>query len=419
MRVAMLIRALLSRIAGAHRDTSGQMAILFVLTLLVVFILFALAFDAGLWYFDHRTAQNQSEAAALAAVQELPASDTGRATTAANEWLTKNGSGPEEKSCLDYSDRNGDGQFDTARVCVGRPSPGIFAALSGIHSVHVSAAATATVGPVSMSNVMPWAIVPPDPQCSNPGEACQDRDTNGDTTIDDSDQTCGYYPPVPPGGALCPWGLNEDRLYPFKVSEHYTPGNFGAIAACGNGATNYRDCITGEVVSGFFEEDKTVQVDPQTGNLGQNTNAALADRYAREGADGVYECDVPSTPDATTGLDPVGKALAEDKFVDDPVPGCDFRLVVVPVIDHFPDGHKQILVLGVATFGIAKWDRKSPWNDSFGTATAECGQASGSGFDCGMVWGYLMADALPPDFLLEQIGDTDNPFAPLLIALID
>lgn len=413
-------RTLLVRIAKAHRDDSGQMAILFVLTLLVVFIFFALAFDAGLWYFDHRTAQNQSEAAALAAVQELPATDTGPATAAADDWLTKNGSGSDERSCLDYSDRNGDGRFDTARVCVRRESPGIFAALSGIDFVNVSAAATATVGPVTMSNVMPWGIVPPDPDCSNPGEACQDRDTNGDTTIDDFDDTCGYYPPVPPGGTLCPWGLNEDRLYAFKVSEHYTPGNFGAIAACGNGATNYRDCITGETVSGFWPESGTVQVDPQTGNLGKNTNAALVDRYAKEGADGVYECDVRSTPDPTTGLDPVGKAIAEDKFVDDPEPGCDFRLVVVPIIDHFPQGHSDsILVLGLATFGIAKWDRNSPWGDALGTVNEECGQATGAGFDCGMVWGYLMTDALPPYFLLEQIGDTDNPFAPLLIALID
>jgi len=140
-----LSRTLLRRIAGAHRDDSGQMAILFVLTLLVVFIFFALAFDAGLWYFDHRTAQNQADAAALAAVQELPATDTSKATAAADDWLTKNGSNPGERYCLDYSDRNGDGKPDTVRVCVRRESPGIFAALSKIKSVWVSAAATATV----------------------------------------------------------------------------------------------------------------------------------------------------------------------------------------------------------------------------------------------------------------------------------
>ena len=402
-------------IANLHRDRRGQMAILFVLTLLVVFILFALAFDAGLWYFDHRTAQNQSEAAALAAVQELPDTDIGPATDAVNQWLTKNGAAGDLANCPpplegkpNYSDRNGDGLFDTVRVCVGRDSPGIFAALSGIDAVHISAAATATVGPVTIANVMPWGIVPPDPPCTaDAGRQCQ-NDLDGDTVMED----CGVFED-------CPWGLEPNRLYPFKVSEHYTPGNFGALAACGNGATNYRDCITGETVSGFWEQGGTVQVDPQTGNLGENTNSALEDRYAVEGADGVYECDVPSTPDATTGLDPVGKALAEDKFVDDPEPGCDFRLVVVPIIDQFPDGHKQILVLGIATFSIASWDRTPKYGNAVGTTDQQCGVATGAGFECGMVWGYLMKDALPPDFLLEQIGDTDNPFAPLLIALID
>jgi Flp pilus assembly protein TadG len=401
-------RTLLKRIADAHRDDSGQMAILFILTLLVVFIFFALAFDAGLWYFDHRTAQNQSEAAALAAAQELPNTDTSGATAAADEWLAKNGSGADERYCLDYSDRSGDGKFDTARVCVRREAPGIFAALSGIKSVWVSAAATATVGRVTMSNVMPWGIVPPDPTCTaDAGRECQNP-FNTDGVMAD----CGTF-------EECPWGLDMNRLYPFKLSSHITPGNFGAIAACGNGATNYRDCITGQTVSGFWEEDETVQVDPQTGNLGQNTNVALADRYAQDGADGTYDCDITSKPDAVTGLDPVGKALAQDKFVDNPQPGCDSRLVVVPVIDHFPQGHSDsIQVLGVATFGIAKWDRNSPWGDALGTVDSECGQASGSGFDCGMVWGYLMKDAQPPDFLLEQIG-SDNPLAPLLIALVD
>jgi hypothetical protein len=162
-------------------------------------------------------------------------------------------------------------------------------------------------------------------------------------------------------------------------------------------------------------------VDTQTGNMGANTKSALEDRYLAEGADGVYECDIASTPDATTGLDPDGKDAARDKFVDDPEPGCDFRLVVVPVIHHFPPqgASEDILVLGVATYGIAKWDRNAPWGDGLGTTADECGEAAEPGFDCGMVWGYLMKDALPPDFLLEQIGDTDNPFAPLLIALVE
>ena len=55
-----------------RRDEKGQMAIVMVLVLPVIFLLFALALDAGIWFFDHRLAQNQADAAVLAAVQHLP-----------------------------------------------------------------------------------------------------------------------------------------------------------------------------------------------------------------------------------------------------------------------------------------------------------------------------------------------------------
>jgi hypothetical protein len=76
-------------------------------------------------------------------------------------------------------------------------------------------------------------------------------------------------------------------------------------------------------------------------------------------------------------------------------------------------------VLGVATFGIVEWDRKSPWGNVFGTSDKACGQASASGLNCGMVWGFLIKDAVPPDFLLDQISETWNPLAPILRAMIE
>ena len=393
------------RAARDPRGERGQIAIGFVLTLLFIFLVFALAFDTGVWFFDHRTAQNQAEAAALAAVQELPSADTTAAVAAADAALAANGSDSGERSCLEFDDRNGDGRYETARVCVQRDSPGVFAALSGVNFVTVSAAATATVGPVDIANVMPWGVVPPDIDCDEPGETCQ-NDPDGDGTLED----CGDF-------LDCPWGLPADQLFAFKVSGTITPGNFGAIAACGNGATNYRDCITGTTVSGFWEEGEDVNVETQTGNLGQNTNSALTMRYP---ASTWAACDVLATPDPVTGLDPDGHAAAIDRYVDDPVPGCEARLVMVPIIEEFPQGASDdIHVIGVGVFGITSWDRTAPWGDAEGDAGDECGTATVGGFACGMVWGFFMQDAVPPGFLLERIGDTDNPFAPLLIALVE
>ena len=45
------------RVATLRPDEGGQMAFMMG---------FALALDAGVWYFDHRTAQNQADAAVLA-----------------------------------------------------------------------------------------------------------------------------------------------------------------------------------------------------------------------------------------------------------------------------------------------------------------------------------------------------------------
>ena len=133
-----------------RREEAGQIAIMMVLTIPVMFMFMALALDAGVWAVDHRMAQNQVDAAALAAAQSLPVQDTARVGT----WLAKNGSGPEDLCVPDgngpypqYLDRypsGGDGRIDTVRVCVRRKSHGIFSNLSGISFVWISAAAGAT-----------------------------------------------------------------------------------------------------------------------------------------------------------------------------------------------------------------------------------------------------------------------------------
>jgi hypothetical protein len=375
---------------------------------------FAVAFDAGVWFFDHRTAQNQAEAAALAAVQELPAVDTTTATDAAKTWLARNGTDFAADGCspdwIEYSDVNSDGKYDQVKVCLRRSSSVVFAALSSVTDVQVSASATALTGPVSIANVMPWAIIPPDPNCVE-GQICH-YDQNGDGDYTDDGECSAPF-------AECPWGLNKDNLYRFKSGGG---GNTGIIDACGQGAVNYRDCIEGETISGFFEEGEDVVVGLQGGNLGQNTDNALRARYAAEAAAG-WPCDVPATPVITTGYDPDGRALAYQRFDTNPPAGfnCADRLVLIPILGSMPPqggGSASLEVLGVATFGLASWNRVSN-KDAYGTTSQACSTSVGSGFDCGMVWGYLMEGLRPPDFLLQRIADSDNPFAPLLIALVE
>lgn len=406
------------------RDDSGQMAFLMVLTLPVVFAFIVLGVEVGLLFLDHRLAQNQADAAVLAATQFLPAADTDQATDAVHDWLEKNGSRPDDLACLEYSDLHPpsmpDGKFDMVRVCLERESPGIFSTFSGLPFVTVGAIAAARVGPVSVvANIMPWALVPPDADCNTAGEPCQ-SDLNGDFVVD-ANEHCGYYPPVPVGGDLCPWGISADRLWVFKSDDPITPGNFAPIRACGNGVPEYIDCIEGELPTGFYEAGETLNVAVQPGDLGANTNKALNSRYAAEGADNVWECDVDSYPDILSGMDPVGKAAAWEAYVTNPIVGCDFRLVAVPILGQFPEGASEdVEVLGVATFAIAKWDRNAPFGNAEGTSTHACGTAANnSGFKCGMVWGYFMENIRPPNVLVGQIGVSENPFAPVAIAMVE
>ena len=408
--------------ASQGRDESGQMAFLMILTLPVLFIFLSLSVDVGAWFLDHRTAQNQADAAVLAAVQFLPDADTNEATAAVYTWLEKNGSGPDDLACLEYSDLHPaigpDGKFDSVRVCIERESPLIFSQFLDIPFVEVGATAAARIGPAaSITNVMPWALAPPDPTCDGAGQECfTDLDGDGDL------ESCGYYPPVPLGGELCPWGLNENVLRVLKFNSGVAPGNFAAIKACGNGVSDYRACVEGTIPTDGFSVGETVYVETEPGNLGGNTNEALENRLDAEGGDGTWECDIDAMPDPITGMDPDGRAAAWAKFADPATmtAGCDFRLVTVPLIDEFPDGGAgDVVVLGVATFAIAGWDRQPPWGESVGTTTKPCGQSGGVGFECGMVWGYLMGGVWPPTMLADQISNANVPYAPLLIALVE
>ncbi len=132
-----------------RRDEDGQIAIMMVMVFPVVFIIFGLAFDAGLAFTDHRIAQNQVDAAALAGTLTLPDWDSTQATADVERWLAKNGAEPEDHSCLEYLDLQPaaapDNRFDTLRVCVRRQTPSTFFQLVGIPFIWVSASATATV----------------------------------------------------------------------------------------------------------------------------------------------------------------------------------------------------------------------------------------------------------------------------------
>mgnify|MGYP000396548509 CR=1 FL=1 len=442
-----------TRISDGRAGERGQSAIAFIILILVIFMLFALAFDVGLAAFDHRWAQNQAEAAALAGALQLPSDQDGPARDAAIQTLQRNGALDgrtynQVDIWVGYSDANGFhpdarnalGKYDSVRVRLRRTAPAFFARLFefgsiSVESIFVSAAATAKAGSAGAADrVMPWGVVPPAP-CNDPGQ------TNCWTE--------GFR-------------LNNDKLYSLMCDspgcDGWTaaPGNLGALRVCdyqgggnpGSGANEYRDCISLDAPSaGVFEVGGMVNVWPRPGNMGNRTNDGLNAYVSKYGepitGPGAYPCDVLATPDPVTGADPDGREAALNKLGYNPTTGgfdlnsapqCSHRAVLIPVVNGFPQGTSgSATILALATFYIAGWDRRGGgWGDSEGNLNTPCGngpieQPKGKDaqptpvWRCGLVWGFFIPEYPlgDPRDALQKIADSPNPLAPVMVALID
>jgi hypothetical protein len=129
------------------RSNNGQSAVLMILFLVVLVAMVAAVLDVGSWMRSDRKLQADTDAAALAAAQELPY-DTSTARSKAQEYGTKNGA----------TIAAGDVTFetrvipnDTVVVRTTRTVPGVFTGLFGIRSVDVHAAAKARSGSLAQA----------------------------------------------------------------------------------------------------------------------------------------------------------------------------------------------------------------------------------------------------------------------------
>jgi hypothetical protein len=94
-------------------------------------------------------------------------------------------------------------------------------------------------------------------------------------------------------------------------------------------------------------------------------------------------------------------------------------------LHNLPSSGVQTKVLGLATFGVANW-WKSGSTPFKGDATHSCTTTAlppGPTFDCGAAWGYLFDYAIdkarPSTILLQRMGPTKNPIAPIFVALVE
>jgi len=165
-------------------------------------------------------------------------------------------------------------------------------------------------------------------------------------------------------------GLDAEAVYVFELSsgEWHTPGNFGALAVYGNGTNDYRDAVEGKcglVIacdsdSPYVAEGQTLACETQTGALGQNTDAALTDRYPPSTW---VTCDVQTDADGYTNA--VAKAE---------LPQCKDRAVPMAIINSFPPQGQSA---DIDIWGLNKDLVLHP------TTGPEGGLAVGVGYDAG------------------------------------
>ncbi len=399
---------ILRKIIDSSRGQRGQVMVLAVGVLIMSLGAIMISVDVAWWMRDKRDAQNDTDAIALAAVQDLP--DRLAAELSGDDWAVANGVDPfndmGQPACTDgqlAGALNSDGFYrycfidlepqdgldDMVRVKVSRPSNSFIADAFGVGSPTLNPSAAAAKIRAYGACIMPWAI---------------------DAVIEDP---FAY-------GVDEVWGVlgipvDVETLFIFQFSpgggfagEDGASGNFGALGVYGANASDYRDTIENECGSqgqnACDSDDPVVSPDSvgcdiETGNLGVTTPKALNDRADIYGeVDPYTNCDVGAYADAV--------ANAEDG-------SCLGRQVVLAIIKDFPDqGFEEIDVYGIANFYIAGWDRSAPPND---------GDSFDGVPDTGIVWGYLLLEEFggTPAWAFDFTKQSNNPFAPIIVALVE
>jgi len=279
---------------GTRRGERGQALIMFVLAAGVLFGFTAMAIDVGIILHQRRVLQNTADAAALAGAIELPDSP-GLAYDKARQWAELNGI---DVASGDQLDITVDPIENSVTVRVEREQGFMFGRVLGLVSTGVPAAATARVGsPLTLSGVLPFGVL----------ESALNYNGNPTTIKYDSNNP--------------------------------TTGNFGPIRIDGNGATVLEQSIKYGTQNGVCAESQPACPDPTVQTQTGNTISAVRNGFNFRLSNTSSACDTFSEvliPDGNGSYRINGPC---NPFVGAP---ASMRLVLVPVIDSFPNGSAPV-----------------------------------------------------------------------------
>jgi len=271
------------------KSENGAVAIIVSIAIATLIGVIAYVIDTGWLYENRRDLQSVADASALAGVQELP-ENPGLATQKAIEYANQN------NLSINASDVTISNTFvnnDTITVrAVREDMPMFFAGIFGQNTADVGAVATATIGsPSKVTGIIPWGFVSND---YTPGV----------------EYTLKYGSPPEPG-----------------------PGNFGALAVDGSGATVYRNSIINGATTPL---SAGMWLDPETGNMTGPTRHGTNDRISNQ-----QNYIMDSFEALTEQVGSVYKLTRDDS-----------QFIVVPWVTSFGNGNQPVQILGFLQFVI-------------------------------------------------------------------
>lgn len=204
------------RTRAAKRSEQGQTVVFAVVMLSVLIAFAAVVIDGGTLLYERRTMQGDADAAAMAAVQELPASTT-LAEFSARDYTEnpmRNGDDGGALGSIAFADSNTQVTVEVTKTMSGK-----FLTFLGAGPQNVKGRAVADISQVSaVGRMLPFGVMRDAYEISQPAEQMQLRDDN-------TERRGLVYPDA---GEACTWTTGGSDIRELIASTEYG----GALDAC-------------------------------------------------------------------------------------------------------------------------------------------------------------------------------------------
>jgi hypothetical protein len=297
----------------------GQIIVITALLLPALAGMTGLAVDIGTYASERRNLQNEADAIALAAAQELP--NNSDVTAMANEWA-ENNDVPLSQLTLDIE---GGTTAPLVRATITKNHEFAFLRIFGISDKDVTAKAAAVkVSFGGGAGIVPWSIT----------QATLDATTSGDLVVMKYDAT---------GADIGNFGvirIDGPGASVYNQSVMYGSTTVACAASAPNCTTTACPGLYPTVCAETSPECDGPECTPQTGNVIGPTRSGVDFRmnYTSTSCDSFGEAFAPDSGDKYTlnpgcnpWLDGPGKCQTTTSI-------CSRRVIIIPVVDEFGSG---------------------------------------------------------------------------------